>query len=352
MRFLPVLVLISAASWAAAQQGQEAAAKICTSVKNLRVSTITPTSPTDKNWLNHCNEWDLYYGASPHQDVDYPAARRCALYKWNIEHHRTPGDAGDFFDTGDFSTQTLLMIYGNGDGVQRNLDLAIHIACQDFPPPGPIGSADDQSVEIVLELAKTKSAQSPAQFNYCKDVSISDWREEMVCESVETGLARKKREAQFAGIAALWTSEQKDAFNKARAAFKKYEDFEELAENTCAVQVAGCTMRIDDDLETKFAEDIDRFNRGDLPGFTRQQYVADDGALNAAYREARKDAGPDLGQSSAFWSGRIRDSERAWLAYRDAFVTFAKIRWPGVRDDSWLAFLTRERTRQIQSPNW
>ncbi len=41
------------------------------------------------------------------------------------------------------------------------------------------------------------------------------------------------------------------------------------------------------------------------------------------------------------------EEERAWVAYRDEWVKFAKVRWPQVSAESWLAQLTRERITQL-----
>ena len=128
MRFLFVLLLMTAAACAAAQQVKDGAAaeQACAAVKNLRVPTITPRSNADRKWLTNCNEADLYYGFSAHQQPDYAAARRCALYQF------VHNDEDDLYD---FSTQTLSMIYANGDGVPRNFDLAIRFVCmKDMPP--------------------------------------------------------------------------------------------------------------------------------------------------------------------------------------------------------------------------
>ena len=45
----------------------------------------------------------------------------------------------------------------------------------------------------------------------------------------------------------------------------------------------------------------------------------------------------------------IRAAERAWIVYRDAWVRFAKVRWPEVSEDSWLTFLSEERVRRMAS---
>jgi uncharacterized protein YecT (DUF1311 family) len=350
MRRLAIFLLIAAAACAAAQEQKDAsapAAKICASVENLRVPTVTPESPADASWLKSCREDDLYYGVSPHQDVDYPAARRCALYAWNAKHGPAPGDLNVSGDVYDFSTQTLVMIFANGDGVPRNLDLAMHIACQEvFPLQNPESDYQSELIQVILGLAKMKSAAAPERFDYCNGgAQLSDWPEKLVCKSIDTRLARKKREAHLAELVAPWTGEQKDAFSRARAAYSQFEELEERFENTCAVPVEMCTMDIDDRLETEFAANIDSFEQGKLPAFTHHQYGDANYALNALYQQTLDETFHSPGNLRV----TIRDAERVWLAFRDAFVEFAKLRWPSVSGDSWLTFLDNERMTQLKN---
>jgi uncharacterized protein YecT (DUF1311 family) len=362
MRPLSVLLLIAAAACATAQEQSDTtgpAAKICASVGNIPVPGATPESPADANWLRNCAADDLYYGASPHQDVDYAAARRCALYDWNVRHGAAtassdpaPANSDDSGSVYDFSTQTLIMIYANGDGVLRNLDLAIHLACKDVFPLRTSENGDSASghdielAQIILKLAGMKSAASPPRFDYCNGgAELSDWPEKLVCKSVDTRIARRKREARLAELVAPWTGEQKDAFNKAREAFSQFEEAEERTENTCPVPAEMCTMDIDDRLETEFAADIDRFEQGKLPAFTRNQHDEASDALYALYQRKLTQTVHSNGNLML----RIRDAERAWVVYRDAFVEFAKLRWPSVSGDIWVTFLTAERLKQLRS---
>jgi uncharacterized protein YecT (DUF1311 family) len=45
---------------------------------------------------------------------------------------------------------------------------------------------------------------------------------------------------------------------------------------------------------------------------------------------------------------RIRNTERAWLAYREAWVEFGGLKWPKVSADSWRTWLTQERTAELK----
>ena len=44
----------------------------------------------------------------------------------------------------------------------------------------------------------------------------------------------------------------------------------------------------------------------------------------------------------------IRDAQRAWLRYRDAFLAFAALRYPQVTRDSLSAWLTEKRTKMLE----
>jgi hypothetical protein len=39
----------------------------------------------------------------------------------------------------------------------------------------------------------------------------------------------------------------------------------------------------------------------------------------------------------------IRNAERSWLRYRDAFVAFGRARYPGIPSEAWLTLLTNDR---------
>ena len=44
----------------------------------------------------------------------------------------------------------------------------------------------------------------------------------------------------------------------------------------------------------------------------------------------------------------IRDTERVWIRYRDAWVAFGAKRYPSVPADAWRTWATTERERQLR----
>ncbi len=114
MRILPLLLtLILLAANAYAQDRQPAAVtQACKSVENITVPK--PDSPVE-----NCSAARLYYidGKPAYAAVSSNALLTDWLHK---DYERSPSFA---------SAGTLIMIYANGDGVPRNVDLALRIAC-------------------------------------------------------------------------------------------------------------------------------------------------------------------------------------------------------------------------------
>lgn len=79
-----------------------------------------------------------------------------------------------------------------------------------------------------------------------------------------------------------------------------------------------------------------------------QEYKAADAALNAQFHEIRKRLGSDAATRAL-----LRDSERAWVAFRDAECTFAASATAGgtaypMTYDSCLTELTKQRAARFQ----
>lgn len=56
---------------------------------------------------------------------------------------------------------------------------------------------------------------------------------------------------------------------------------------------------------------------------------------------------PEYGLLGSINADGVRDTQRAWLRHRDAWVAFAVTRWPETAADAWRARLTDSRTRML-----
>jgi uncharacterized protein YecT (DUF1311 family) len=337
VRILFILIAFTLAARAIAQQQTAVAAqaaKLCSEVQNLAVPTVTPASDADKEQLANCDPQDLYERAGTPAEFD--AARRCALYEWNGNKH--PG-----FNP-DSSMSTLVILFANGDGVTRNVDLAIHIVCADDPPSDRVDSFD----HLIVQLAKSRLAPSPARLDFCSPgIPIDDASAAFGCEAELDEDLENKRIHRLAQLSAAWTEPQKDAFEKVLSALASYADADSSAEAVTGTGYGMDMLRVKDEVNRQFAGDINRFDKGRLPAFTHRDYLLADQVLNAEYGKVMSGLSRKNGNGGFVPPQRVRETERAWLKFRDTFVEFAKLRWPQASADRWLTFLTRERIGRL-----
>jgi uncharacterized protein YecT (DUF1311 family) len=83
-------------------------------------------------------------------------------------------------------------------------------------------------------------------------------------------------------------------------------------------------------------------------------FAAADADLNATYDQVFASL-PATCDTSASAPGEhclsqtaFRERQREWIRYRDAWLTFVKLRWPQDPPDAWLTYLTRQRTAQLK----
>ena len=98
-------------------------------------------------------------------------------------------------------------------------------------------------------------------------------------------------------------------------------------------------------LEDALLESVRAFEAGKFPARASLSKV--DAELNAYYssimrRESLEDAGTISKEG-------IRETQRTWLAYRDAWASFAAQRYPARSAAEWKAWMTAARIAQLKS---
>ena len=276
--------------------------------------------------LRGCDAEALYYGIGVRRDPE--RARLCAFTQ-------DPGHPS----LEPFAGRAMLMtIYANGNGARRDLDLAIHLAC------GIAGLAPAEYDARVNHLARLRGARPRGRtFHYCDD--ISGGLAEGLCSAHRAALARPQREAALRALIARWTPEEKAAFEPLRRAF------EEFVAASAAGDLASASLRgrLEQGLRDQFAEMLQRLSNGRAPRFTTGQFGTEDLQLNQAYRARLEDErqydAPGISVAS------LQNAQRAWLRYRDAFLAFARVKYPNVQRDSLAAWITRNRSEIIPGLN-
>jgi uncharacterized protein YecT (DUF1311 family) len=173
------------------------------------------------------------------------------------------------------------------------------------------------------------------------------------CEARGADFARVVRADRWNALQAGWTPAQRSAWTALRKTADAY--FESASENE--VDMSGTARgafatQAYEVLDIALLDDVERFEKGARPDEKAGDFADADKALNAAYRATRAAlaAGTDAdggGEYGTIDADGVRETQRLWLPYRDAWVAFAATRYPDTPADAWRAWLTRQRTQAL-----
>lgn len=284
-----------------------------------------------------CDAQSLYDGQDGKRaGRDVVAARQCA-YRERGTGAAIQEQGAPFGGSG-----LLMMIYANGEGVARNIPLAKRFACEYGGAPMEVSGR----LEHLDAIARGKDRRP---IDLCDDITSGMMMG--FCAARQGDAARAQRETRWTALQSTWTPPQRAALADMRAAAKAYFDSVARAETDLSGTARGMLAEAAyDNLDKALLADVERFERGRLPDAAARDFANADRALNANYRKvlARLDAaakpGADSGRYGTVSADGVRATQRLWLAYRDAWVKFAAIRYPAVAADAWRAWLSRDRS--------
>ena len=339
MKIAAVLALTSAALVTQSQSydwstdpnsdGFEESVAICRAVRNRGAPAADRPTPAQARALRGCSSEALYYGIG--MTADPVRARQCAFLEREGEDALVFG-----------GTSMLMTMYANGVGAERNLDVAIHLACGYEGAPAEV----DGRVRHLAELRDTHWAGN--DFDLCDDITSGLMMGH--CAGHEEQIAAGRRAAALARVSAGWSPADRRAFEPLQHAAEAYA----TAHGSGEVDMSGtarAAMQIGEEeaVRGEFLRTLDQLEGGAAPRFSHPQFVAADAELNRVYREVM--AGefyPDC--VGCVQRDGIRDAQRAWLRYRDAFLAFAAVRYPQVPRDAMAAWITQQRTELLRGP--
>ena len=286
-----------------------------------------------KQWPD-CESYKSYSGIG--RKADYGVALQCA---WSerlaIQANLEPKNNED----GAFGGPAMLaVLYANGEGVARNIPLAIRFACEAGGAP--------MEIQIRIEHLESLSSTAPANgssFDFCDDITSGFM--EGFCAAYGSEIEDQKRAISFKALVSHFTPAQRPAFD----ALRKSEEDYALAHARGEIDLSGTARAMyqidaEQSLRDDFLAALLSFQEGNLPKSTADAAREADLRLNSAYRKVMQDAEAHKSDYGAVQPEGIRNAERAWLSYRDAWLAFAKLRYPVVPAESWLALLTTDRT--------
>jgi uncharacterized protein YecT (DUF1311 family) len=318
-----VLALVGVAGRAAADDPAE-----CRSVQAVKPPAADLVTPAQAAALKGCDPQALYDGEKG--PPDYVKARQCAFAE--TRNGRTGTDEV-------FGGQTVLMqIYANGLGVKRNLDYALHIACA-------VGGSGEEIEGRIARLTALKTKPGKTRFDFCDDATSGVLTG--MCSVRDEKLGEAKRQAGLNAQAARIAAPARAAF----ARLRKAADAFAFAHGGYEVDTSGSARvtfetEAEEEAKSAFDDALQAFLAGKTPAATPAQAKAADDALNAAWKKLR-DHGEKVQEFGTVVLSQVVKAQRAWLAYRDAFIAFAKVQAPGKPTDGLFVDLTRDRTKTL-----
>ena len=289
----------------------------------LAARSATPsTAPSEmamqyQRKAGDCDATAAYYDKldqAATSDAEWSGVRRCAL------------SVND--------TAVLAMLYANGLGVPRDTRTAIHYACR-------TGAAAAEMESRVMHLASLAPGR---RYDQCDDITSGLMGG--VCSAIASSRAERVETAFYKRLRGTMTAPQRQAFErlvKAGAAWANTHGNYEIARGGTAY----ISMVVDAEATERewLREHLTAFEKGRFDAPPPAQFSQDDAELNRVYGTLMlKPLSEDLTEVSA---ADIRKTQRAWLAYRDAWVAFAALRYPALPADALKALLTQWRVKLL-----
>ena len=298
------------------------AKRMCDSVSGLEVPAADKPDSEEKTSLANCSSEDLYFGFG--QAADPVKARKCAY----VEMEQRKDDL-------DIAGRAILaMVYANGNGADRNLDLALKFACE---MPGEGGDVAGN----IYELDRMRRAPANARFNVCDHSAGAHLYKS--CAILSDRFDQVKRGQQISSITGSWSARDKRAFASLQQAaenfFKSRAGSEINLEPTFEVQEKAF-------MENGFITRLEQLQKGELPKYSAADWRKAESDMNSEYAETQKD--PNRRWGTATVQG-VKNTQQLWLKYREEWVRFGRTKYPQVSADSWKAWITQERVAMLNS---
>lgn len=334
LRFAPVLCLLATTPLSAQLSDASPATQAdCKTYMATPLPLEAAEVPAPIEWPD-CDSTKLYAGIA--HKVDYIAARKCA---WSERLAIQAGIEPRYSVASVLGGPAMLtVLYANGQGVKRNYALALRFACEANGAPAEIRYRLQH-----LESLRTKAKSTGQEFSFCDDITSGFMQG--FCAAYASESADQQRTDAFNALVSCFTASQRSAFEILRAAQEKYA----LAHAKGEIDLSGTARAMfqvdaEQTLRDDFLAALQLYESGTLPNGTAKAYREADAILNSTYRNALSNAEAHKAEYGAVQPEGIRDAERAWLKYRDAWVAFAKLRYPAVPSEAWLIVLTNDRT--------
>lgn len=267
-------------------------------------------------------------------DTQQLCAKYDATYKPPRDAVAAIRECGDLASPDSMCARELAEQFANGDGVERNYEVAEYLLCH-----AAVGMADAETEGMLEHLQKMKSGEETAELHYCDHVTSGYGSG--YCANLEWEALMPKLESRLA----KFPKSVRDAAN----AFVSAETKRIGEQSKGGTGYTAITLGAEMESKQNVVDALERWRSTRANATTSEEAKQADSELNAEYRAAQKEIAEDFPE----WKTYLRNAQRAWIAYRDAFAAYYVARWHGAAADEVLrreivTALTRERTTQLR----
>lgn len=313
---------------ALAQQTEKPKPAECVRVETAAFPGEDQPSPQAIESLAGCDSESLYYGIG--RAAEPAKARECAFAEM------ASGSGGDVWG----GANILMMIYANGKGADRNIDLAIKLACEKSWAPAEVQARIEHLHRLQEQGSNMKN------FDLCDDITSGYMGG--FCAGHAERIESVRRQDRLASMTGRWSREHRQAFHSLEQAASRFF----MARRDNEVDTGGSArvafmVEEEASLRNDFLVSLDAFETGKLPAFSARQFADADARLNTVYGKAQPAEEPSY--AGAVTRKGIKNTQREWIRYRDAWVAFGKKKYPKVSAESWKTYFTEKRIRMLEA---
>ncbi len=292
--------------------------------QNLEMQKIPkedqPPSSSSEIYKN-CEAQDFYYGIG--RDKDFNKARHCAFINQD--------------------SKVLMMIYANGFGVPQNTDFAIRFACE-------MGGSSSEISGRIHHLQDVKRSQNKEpNFDYCDDITsglMQGW-----CARKDERILADKRSKDLRSLISSWTPSEQKAFETLQAASDKFTNDRSRNEIDLSGSARSAFVIAEEGIQKEdFFQSLMALEQGKAKKYSKSDFQNEDKKLNELYKKIMAKE-----VNSYEWGSVDKDSikktQLTWIKYRDAWMEFAKLKYPKYGSNSIGAWFTKKRNHMLRSLN-
>jgi hypothetical protein len=276
-------------------------------------SAVVPKASPD------CASYRSYRGIG--RPVDYAGARACAWQK-RLAQKADLGQSQEQPAAWIVGGSLILAdIYFNGAGVQHNIPLAMHFACE---------SEEGMATLALQDIVKSRgSPVAHGRFEFC-DYAASTLTMNF-CSGYKSEIEDDQRNRYYNSLKSSMTPEQQAAFEKLLAAQNTY-----IEAHASEVDQGGTirgirTIGSQSILKDLFHTELVHFERKKWPVLSDDQIQRTDALLRHEYEKKLQQLRTQTREAidrGAVTAGQLSNVEETWETYRDAWVVFARLRYP------------------------